>query len=309
MSGLRKLERDHISADLATVEAMIGKLTDEDIVMRISLQERGEELRRELEALRQTTDSTASAALFFGGRPVVGGRGIESEFGAKALETFQDLVAKEFSHDVGGLGQRGVVPNKGLTRLHITNIVRGSFGFLLEELNTEESLFDSSLKMAVDNVSRLLLAFGEEDEERFEASVENVDKRVLATARSFFSLLKRDGATFRLVAGESDRSFDRARIERSAARAEITDVEDSEERLIGVLAGVLPDAHRFEFRAEPSQDIIQGAVDRSITAPDLAAIGRTWLDQRGIAVVTARRVLKAGEIVRSSYTLKAMQPA
>ena len=36
----------------------------------------------------------------------------------------------------GGLGQRGIVPNKGASTLHITNIVRGSFGFLLEEVQS-----------------------------------------------------------------------------------------------------------------------------------------------------------------------------
>ncbi len=303
MTSIRKLERDHAAADLATVEAMIRGLTDEDLVMRMSLEERREELLRELQALEGHEETTASAALFFGGRPVIGGRGIESEFGGKAVSTFQDLVAKQFAQEAGGLGQRGIVPNKSATRLHITNVVRGSFGFFLEELDHQPPLLASSLKSVVDTVSRLMAAFGEDDEERFESAVENVDQRVLATARDFFSLMRQDGATFRIVAGESDRSFDAVSIERAANRATITDVEDIEDQIPGSLAGVLPDAHMFEFKSDTERGVIRGRVDRTIPAGELAAFNREWLDKRSIARVTVRRVLRNREMVREHFTL------
>jgi hypothetical protein len=301
MTSLRKLERDHLAADLAAVETMIGRLTDEDVMMRSGLEERRDELRRELESLQESEETTATAALFFGGRPVVGGLGIESEFGGKAVSTFQDLVAKQFAQEAGGLRQRGTVPNKAATRLHITNVVRGSFGFLLEEL--EPSLLDSSLKAAVDNVSRLMAGFGEDDEDRFEAAVENVDQRVLDTAREFFSLMRQDEATFRIVVGETDRSFDAALVKRAADRASVTEVEDVEAQIAGVLAGVLPDAHQFEFRTTSERGTIRGKVDKTIPTADLTALSREWLEKPSRAIVTVRRVLKAREMVRESYTL------
>jgi hypothetical protein len=301
MISLRKIERDHLAADLAAVETLIGRLTDEDVMMRLGLEERREELRRELESLQESEGTTAAAALFFSGRPVVGGLGIESEFGGKAVWTFQDLVAKQFAQEAGGLGQRGIVPNKAATRLHITNVVRGSFGFLLEEL--EPSLLDSSLKAAVDNVSRLMAAFGEDDEDRFEAAVENIDQRVLATAREFFSLMRQDGATFRIVAGETDRSFDAALVERAAERASLTEVDDVDDQIAGILAGVLPDAHMFEFRTDGERGVIRGKVDKAIPTADLMALSREWLEKPSRAIVTVRRVLRAHEVVRESFTL------
>jgi len=301
MTSLRKIERDHLAADLAAVETMIERLTDEDVMMRLGLEERREELRRELESLQASEGTTAAAALFFGGRPVVGGLGIESEFGGKAVCTFQDLVAKQFAQEAGGLGQRGIVPNKAATRLHITNVVRGSFGFQLEEL--EPSLLDTSLKTAVDNVSRLIAGFGEDDEDRFEAAVENIDQRVLATAREFFSLMRQDGATFRIVVGETDRSFDAALVERAAERARVTEIEDVDEQVAGILAGVLPDAHLFEYRTDSDRGTIRGKVDKTIPTDDLAELSRKWLEKPSQAIVTVRRVLKAREVVRESFTL------
>jgi hypothetical protein len=127
MSSLRKLERDRARAVLASINATLEQLTDEDVMMRFGLESRRDELLASIGDLDKVEDHSASAALFFGGRPVVGNRGIESEFGGNVLTKFQDLVAKLLAaQEVGSLGQRGVVPNKAAATLHITNIVRGS---------------------------------------------------------------------------------------------------------------------------------------------------------------------------------------
>lgn len=111
--SIRKLERDRIRADLASVNALVDQLKDEDVM---SLESRRNELLSSIAAMDKDEIGTAvaSAALFFGGRPVVGSHGIETEFGGEAIAKFQDLVAKLLaSHETGGLGQRGIVPSQG----------------------------------------------------------------------------------------------------------------------------------------------------------------------------------------------------
>ncbi len=51
MIDLEKRQRDYLSANLATVKEMIGRLTEEDVVMRIGLEEHRDELALELAAL------------------------------------------------------------------------------------------------------------------------------------------------------------------------------------------------------------------------------------------------------------------
>ena len=306
MTSLRKIVRDRVVADLAAIESMIARLTDEDVMTRRSLEERRHELRQELETLPVADEVTASAALFFSGRPVVGGRGIQSEFGGKVVSLFQDLVAKQFAADTSGLGQRGVVPNKVATRLHVTDVVRGSFGFLFEEIDPQPPLLESTLKAAVDNVSRLMAAFSEDNEEQFEAAAENVDQRVLATAADFFALVRQDQATFRMVVGETDRLFDAVSVERAVVRANVTTVDDAEERLPGTLLGVLPQGHMFEFRCADPRGVIRGKVDRAISADQLAGFNRDRLDRPSVAIVTIRRVRREGAVVRESFTLRGL---
>jgi hypothetical protein len=304
MGSLRKLERDYVSADLAAVENLIDRLTDEDVMARFGLEARRDELRQCLATLAPQDDLTASAAIFFGGRPVVGSNGIESEFAGNAVAKFQDLVAKLFAQqENGGLGQRGVVANKAATRLHITNIVRGSFGFLLEDVSPQGALVETSLKIAVDAATRLLGAFAEDDEERFQAEVETVDQRVLTTAREFFELMRQDAATFRLVVGETDKSFGLTTVERASERAVATRIEDVEEHLIGRLSGILPEGHLFEFRSNDERGVVRGKVDKALSVDVLADYNRHWIDVDSVAHVKVRRILHDGVLRRESLTL------
>jgi hypothetical protein len=48
---LEKRQSDYLAANLATVKDMIGRLSDEDVVMRIGLEDHRDELALELAAL------------------------------------------------------------------------------------------------------------------------------------------------------------------------------------------------------------------------------------------------------------------
>jgi hypothetical protein len=308
MTNLRKLEKDFFRADLAAVHGLLAQLGEEDVMGRFGLEGRRDELESaiaELDALSE--EPSASAALFFGGTPVAGMRGIESEFAGAAVSKFQDIVAKVMAHESVGLGQRGVVPNKNASTLHITNIVRGSFGFLFEEVQPAKQSTETSLKTAVDRTTALLGAFGESDEEQFRSAVEDIDDRLLATAREFFSLMRQSGATLRLVAGDTDRSFGAQAVVRAADRAASTTVEDAEESIRGYLTGVLPDAHQFEFRGDAQRGTIRGRVSRTLTVDQLEQYNREWVHVEANARVRVRRVRRSGTIVRESFTLSTLE--
>jgi hypothetical protein len=274
------------------------------VYMRVGLESRRDELLSSISEFDKEEAYSASAELFFGGRPVVGGRGIESEFGGNVLTKFQDLVAKLLAQESGALGQRGVVPKKAAATLHVTNIVRGSFGFLLEEIDQQQGdLVNTALKVAVDKASHLFESLAEANEEKFQEAVEEVDQRVLSTAGEFFKVIHDGGATLRLIAGAADRSFGYDDIARAADRAESTTVEETLETLEGQLNGVLPDAHQFEFRVANELRIIRGTVDRVIPASDLANFNRTWVNLDARARFSIKRIRQRGEIVRESFTL------
>jgi len=306
MTSLKKLDRDRTVAELASVESLLAGLTEEDVMTRLSLEDRREELQRMVADLAAFDDGTASVALFFGGKPVAGQRGVESEFAGTAVAKFQDLVAKLLVQEFGDLGQRGPVPNKAASTMHITSIVRGSFGFLMEELQPQGELVDTALSRAVIDASKLMAAFGNEDEGAFETAAGEVDSRVLTTAGEFFGLLKDNHATLRLVAGEHDDAFSRHAIELAVERAATTKVDEDFDELEGQLTGTLPDGHMFEFRNIVGL-ILRGRVDRAISADQLLEWNLTRVNADAKGRFKIRRVYKDGELVREGYTLLGLE--
>ena len=262
MTSIQKLARDRTAAELKSIESLLAGLTEEDVMARISLEDRRDDLQNNLaEMAVEFEDGLASAALFFGGRPVAGQRGVESEFAGTAVAKFQDLVAKLLVQEIGELGQRGPVPNKAMSTMHITGLVRGSFGFLVQELQPQGQLVHSALSKAVDDASRLMSAFSSDDEALFQSAAGDVDSRVLSTAGEFFSLLGENHATLRLVAGDHDDAFNAGAVQLAMQRAQTTVVDEGFGEIEGQLKGALPEGHMFEF-ADALGKVIRGRVDR-----------------------------------------------
>lgn len=227
MSSTRKLERNYAKADRAAVLGLLNRIKESDPLTRLGLESRLAELNARIEAQDLEPEETnASAALFFGGRPVNGSRGIEAEFGTGAIATFQELVSKVLAKNTSGLGIKGPIANKSAATMHITNIVRGSFGFLLEEVQDQAQLIDTSLKNAVEEATKLLDVFGTADEEHFQTAIVEVDQRILGTASDFFNLMRQHGATLRMVAGENEFQFGSEAVARGFERASGTLIEE-----------------------------------------------------------------------------------
>ncbi|HVV41960.1 MAG TPA: hypothetical protein VHC94_12945 [Nitrobacter sp.] len=309
MTSLRKLERDYIEANISEVTALLDRVGDRDVMSRFGLEDQLSELKEALAKLQAMPPETlGSAALFFGGRPVVGSQGIESGFAGSAVGQFQNLVSMVHAHDTVGLAERGTVPRRSSSTLHITNIVRGSFGFLLEEVQPQLQMVDSSLKTAVDEATRLLMAFGEDDEEDFRSAVEEIDQRVLAASGEFFDLMRKSGATVRLVSGDTDRSFGSDVVARAVDRARTTTVVDDNDIIRGQLAGVLPESHQFEFRSADERGTIRGKVDRDLTPHQLGLFNKEYVNTNSRAKFKVKRVLRDQAVVREKYTLTGIEP-
>ena len=186
--------------------------------------------------------------------------------------------------------------------MHITNVVRGSFGFLMQEVRPQTQLVKSGLPTAVASANRLIAALGAPNEDEFQEVAGEVDPRALATASEFFGLMRSNGATFRLVVGNSDRSFTSTEIAVAVERAAETSIEETEEQFQGTLEGTLPNAQAFEFRTL-TDDVLNGRVDRGLTSELLATWNTSILGSSAVARILVRKVKRNGAISRQTYTL------
>jgi hypothetical protein len=303
----KKLERETILADLAGIEAMLTSIPDVDLVGRMTFEDRKDVLLAELRTIEASPDTLANVALFFHGKPVTGSRSIEAEFAAKAIEAYQDVVTKSLAaSERGGLGRRGPAPAKEASRLNITQVVHGSFGFILEEDNPDSpQLINSSLKETVEAVTDVFVRFAGPADENYSAVVDALDTRVFSAVRNFFKVLHDDAATLRLVEGSHDQQLDHAAIERAYRRAEATDIEDEDLSFDAILVGVVPYARRFELRSIDSGEVLSGKVGPRLSQNylerienDEQVIGRKWR-----VTVNKKFIRKPGNRTQTTFML------
>jgi hypothetical protein len=306
---LLQLEREFLQADLAQVRALLLQTpADEDPIEHFQFTHRVRELEERLAVLPGAIEAApAGIALFFGGRPVIGSHGINASFGTKAVGHFQTLVSQRFAADEQGpLASRGRVPLADETQLLVTDVVRGSFGFVLE---AAANLADSrvSLKAVVDEVADTLSRMAAPDEALFDEASAIVDDRQLGTLKEFFKLLDVEGTSLRLVEGARDFELDSAAVARARHRVEGLSITDRNEVYAGQIVGWTQYSHRFELQLHDGSVIVTGAVARE--AMDRAVQeGLNPLHQHFRVSLKIRDVRARNRPSKLAYTLLGMEP-
>ncbi|MCE9660593.1 MAG: hypothetical protein K8R60_18860 [Burkholderiales bacterium] len=306
---LLQLEREFLQADLARVRALLDESpADEDPIEHFQFTHRATELEARLAALPAAIDAApAAVALFFGGLPVVGSQGIKAVFGTKALGYFQKLVSQRFAaNEQGPLASRGRVPLAEDTQLLLTDVVRGSFGFVLEAAAGQGEA-RTSLKVVVDEVADTLSRVAAPDDALFDEASAIVDDRQLGTLKEFFKLLDDEGASLRLVEGERDFELDRTAVARARHRVEGLSIHDRIENRAGEVVGWTQVSRRFEVWPHEGGPALIGtvapdAMDRAISE------GLNPLHRHFRLLLKVREVKARNRSPKVAYTLQGMEP-
>jgi hypothetical protein len=299
-----KLERDQVAAELAALDQMLESLPTNDYLGRMGFEARRDALQDKLLELAVTEEHRAQVALYFGGDPVIGSMGVEAEFGTKVIGTFQDLLSKVWSSlDGEPLQQMGPVRDKDESQLHITSVVHGSFGFLLEELG-DYTMFQTPLSKAADEVADYITSFADENEATFSDMIDTLNPRVFQAIRQFFGYVHKGKATFRLVEGERDQQFDQFAVERAWNRAEASNVTEDRIHVTGRLLGVIPMRRRFELESDETGIVIDGKIGEKFGNSYLERIStEQFAGKRWRALLHVRTVTRVGRDPSEHYTL------
>ena len=301
----RRLELDALQAELAGLGLLLDEAMDvSDPIGVLQYKQRRCEIEQEISSLL-AGDRHASVAVYFGGKPVFGSRGIAADFAGRVLEHFQGIVSKEFAKsELGSLGERGRIPLKNLTTLMVTGITHGSFGFLLEELTEQTEMFDTELKEMLPDTLKVIGSAGSVDDREFEENAENLDPRTLSALKDFFSDLDSFEATVRFVDDQHDLFLDDSAIDRAKARIEATQIDEDDTLMTGSLEGFLPEHRRFELRS-PSRGLIYGTATKESTEQFASRIrsGEKTLYEQCTVRLRERTVKSMNRPARQVYRL------
>ena len=258
----RRLRLHGLQAELASLNQLLESARElDDPVGEFQLEKRKNKLTAEIQSLADAREEKASVALFFGGKPVLGSRGISANFAGRMLENFQELVTRTFaSAELRALGERGPVPMQQATDLMVTNLAKGAFGFVLDELSDQEEIDVTALKLMVEDVVTTLERVASSNDADFEEVVEELDPRMLISLKNFFVALDSAEGTLRLVDDAADVSLDSQAIHRARVRTEATSIDENDITVEGVLIGFLPEHRKFEMSVDG--EMLYGSVSK-----------------------------------------------
>lgn len=309
---LLQLEQQYLRANLAQAKAFLADAQlDDDPIGQHQFSQLVDELSDKLNAMPQAIEhAPAGVALFFGGRPVMGSHGIHAEFSSKALDGFQKIVSQRFaSEELGPLASKGRVPLKDNTHLLITDVVRGSFGFVLQAAAPDDATrdADTSLKAVVDKVASTISRVAAQDEMLFDEAVAEIDQRQKSSLTEFFKLLDTEGATMRLVEGERDFELDAAAVQRARRRVEQLQIVDRAQVFTGQVVGWTDFSAKFELRRHDTREVIQGSVTTD-ALNKVTVEGAEPYHKHVRANVKVREVTARNRAVKTAYTLLSLEP-
>jgi len=305
MKGPRRLKIEALRSDLLSVIKMIERADrHHDAIGAYQFSQRREAIEAQLEELGRAGDHIGKVALFFGGGPVLGSRGVEADFAGEALNAFQGLIQKKFAiEDQGEIGARGPVARQVASQLLVTDVARGSFGFFLEEAAVDEAFADTALKVVIDQTNNLIANVADPSSEVFETAIGGVDSRVLLSLKSFFSILDTGHATVRLVDDDHEFLLDRVDISRARQRVEATEIQEDETTdVVGTLF-FLPQHRTFELLREDTGETVFGRVEPSVIRQLIAAQAAGEPARRWRAILKIRRVQQRGQDEKTYYRL------
>lgn len=304
---LPQLEKQFVQADLAQARQLLDESRfHDDPMAEHQYRQRVARLEREAAALEQAAATAATGiALFFGGQPVLGSHGIKASFGTQAIGQFQKLVSQRYAAaEIGYLAPRGRVPLSEDTQLLVTDVVRGSFGFVLQ--GSGPAAGDTLLKQVVDEVADTLSRMAASDDALFDEAAAQVDDRQLGALKEFFKLLDDEGASLRVVEGGRDFELTLQAVQRARHRAEALSIEDRTDTVEGEIIGWTEYSSRFELRCHVDGGVVMGTVSR-MAMEQLDATLANPLHRHVRASLKVREVRARNRVTRKTFVLQSME--
>lgn len=271
-------EHKHLKAERASLLSMLERMPGDAMIDRLSIQARLKGIDAELATLASSPRMPASARITFRGRPVIASHGVFAKFGADAMHAFSETVTTLAASFGKSLANMGPLPNREQHQLLITGTAVGSFGFEVEERQSELPLADahpaafdedSTVALALGKTVELLQSVVGTDDELTEA-ITAVDKRAIKELRDLLDLLAKNEAVCNLEFRDRSVGFrDVAQVRRSLERLAEDNIHEEQQLFYGEFQGVLPKRRTFEFKVAADGCIINGKIAAEIEDPDI----------------------------------------
>lgn len=292
--------RNQLKVQLLETQRML-MLAGNHPLMSVAFANREREIKQRLDAL-PVGGKEAKVILLFSGEPVQGSQGIDSSFAGRVLEPFQNMVMADYAERHHGVvGSRGKRTGEGKSRLLLTGLPRGSFGFELSRADNDELFEEEHLADTLLHVTRLVESAALSDED-FAVELDRTAPRVIQNLKDFLTVISKGKAGMKLETGDAScvMSPNQAAEAHNRVANTLTTSEEIEEH--GIFKGVLLESWRYDFINDDGFSM-GGKIDDNLTEEEIIQMNQQFFNKQCVAKLLKTTVLFKNGRVRTSYSL------
>jgi hypothetical protein len=234
---------------------------------KMSLNSRLEEVENKLKRVNKDfLHSSSKLKITFRGAPVLGTTGISSIFGTNAIKALTDAINSILKSLNLGKSENA--------NLMITDIAKGSFGFVLEDIGNQSfSLLpedDKSTNIAINKFQEILGFASNSDSSELIENIIELDLNSINKIKDFVEILDKNKAVCAINFNKHSFSFkNNNQVKTALSHLDIAKKSDIDEILNIMFLGVLPNKRKCEFKLVGDDNVYVASIDKKIKDPEL----------------------------------------
>ena len=300
-----KRQSEALQSELTGLKALLTS-TPEDPLATPLMRSRIEDLEAELREIPKLQLQHPEAELFFSDGPAMGSEGIEITFASDILNSYQNMLTNHYAaKHYGNLRRTGRRRGEVETRLYLTALPLGSFGFQLRQPHVEDFYAAGSVSVALQEISSLVEATAESDD-AFETALARFDSRVFRPLKRFIVTIHTGGGSCRVLTGDKETSLSVEKIAEAYKRISAAITDDEEVTMTGIFGGAHLFSGDFEFQPDEGS-LLRGNLGEDITEEKAIAMNRNFSKRRAIAKMIMTTVSSRTGNKKPTYELVSLK--
>ena len=257
---------------LSAVEQMLATTTD--FLMRLSLQNRIEDLKQQI-AEAGNEPGQARLDVWFSGRAVYGSMGIEHGFMETTSKAIVGMIQSTTRDTVRRLKEQHKKAEMPRGKFYVTALTHGSFGYELTYKDAQEQLFDDPA--IIESIHSTMGIIEETAQSGLDvnALIQQHPIRLLANLKDLFCTLKKQGSTLRMQTGSEGLELNDSQVNTGFDNICMSDISQKEEEITATFQGAFIESGKFEY-TDVEGRLLHGNISEDLSSEAIADLNRRY---------------------------------
>ena len=278
---------DWLRSQLVATESLLSTIGD-DLLMRISLENRIEDLKEKIETASQLPDS-ARLDVWFSGRGVYGSQGIAFSFMKDTMQSIVGMIQSITRDKVRRLKEQHKKVNMPHGQFYITALTHGSFGYELTYKDNEGQLFDDPAIIESIHSTMGVIEEATENGLNVDAFIQMQPIRLISNLKELFTTLNKQESTLRMECGNKALSIDTHHVSTGYGNICLSDITEKEEEIEAVFKGAFIETGKFEY-TDVEGYVHHGNISEDLSTDEIVDFNKTY-SQRKCKLHIIRRIV------------------